>query len=362
MPGRRLAFDKTLFSAVLLLLGLGLVMVYSASAVLARERGFEVNPYFVKQAIAAVVGLLAMLAIMHVDYRLLRKPALVYMAIGGVVALLVAVLFAPSLNNSRRWFFVGGLSIQPSELAKLALVVFVAYQIDRKHDRINSYAFLLPVALATGLVGGLILLGRDLGSLLVLLVPPLVMAFVAGLSLRYLATGFLILAPVVAVSVLLEPYRMKRLLAFLHPEADPQGAGFQLLQSLIAIGSGGLLGLGPGNSMQKLYFLPSPHADFIFAIVAEELGLIGALFVVASFGVLLWRGAIAGDRAPDTFGRFLAWGFVTLVVVQALLHMSVVLALLPTTGLPLPFISHGGSSLVTTLVACGLVLNVSQHA
>ena len=165
----------------------------------------------------------------------------------------------------------------------------------------------------------------------------------------------------IALAITFEPYRFKRLTGFLHPELDPLGSGFQPLQSLIAVGSGGLFGLGPGNSLQKLYFLPSPHADFIFSIVAEELGFLGAMLVIALFAVLLWRGILAGLEAPDTFGQYLAWGLTAFLVGQALIHVSVTLSLVPTTGVPLPLISHGGSSLVTSLVACGLLLNVSQH-
>ncbi len=358
---RKLAFDRYLFAVVLMLVILGLVMVYSASAVLAQAKGYSVNLFFVKQVLAAVVGLVAMLAVMHVDYRWLRRPAVAYVLVGGALVLLVAVLFAPALNNSRRWFYFGGLSIQPSELAKLALVIYIAYQIDRKREHGQSYAFLVPSVVMTALMASLILLGRDLGTTVLLATPAALMVFLAGISWRYLAAGGLIMLPLAVVGVWIEPYRFKRLTSFLDPQADPLGSGFQLLQSLIAIGSGGVFGLGPGKSLQKLYFLPSPHADFIYAIVAEELGLIGAVTVLALVAILLWRGVLAGLNAPDVFGRYLAWGLTGLISIQSLVHISVALGLLPSTGVPLPFISHGGSSLVTSLVACGLVLNVSQH-
>ncbi len=359
---RKLAFDRGLFAVVLMLTGLGLVMVYSASAVLARESGMSYNPLFIKQSIAALIGLVAMMVAMHVDYRLLRRPMVIYSLLFAVLALLVAVLFTPYVfNNARRWFIIAGISVQPSELAKLALIPFIAYQIDRKADRLNSHAFLVPCGVVTGLMVAFIFLGRDLGTMILLCVPPLLMIFLAGLRTRYLLAGGLVLLPIIVLAVVTEPYRFRRWTAFLDPAGDPQGSGFQPLQSLIAVGSGGIFGLGPGNSMQKLYFLPSPHADFIFSIVAEELGLVGALFVVALFGLFLWRGIRAGLNAPETFGSYLAWGFTALIVVQALIHMSVALSLLPTTGVPLPLISHGGSSLVTTLIGCGLILNVSQH-
>ena len=360
--GPQAGLRSGVFHTVLILLGLGLVMVYSASAVLAREQGLEYNPYFFKQCFAAAVGLVAMTIVMHADYRLLSKPIVVYAIVLSVLVLLVAVLFAPAINNSRRWLFVGGISIQPSEIAKPVLVAFIAYQIARKKERLSSYAFLIPASFATALMATLVLMGGDLGTSVLLCIPPFLMIVLAGISMRFLAIGAGMLLPIVGVSIMLVPYRLERWLAFRNPEADPQGSGFQALQSLIAIGSGGLFGLGPGNSMQKLFFLPSPHADFIFSILAEELGMIGALVLLGLFGVLLWRGVVAGLGAPDDLGRYLAWGLTSMIVVQALLHVSVALSLLPTTGVPLPLISHGGSSMVITLTACGLVLNVSKHS
>ena len=358
---RKLVFDRVLFTTVLLLVGLGLSVVYSASTVLARERGLEYNPYFVKQCVAAAIGLAAMFVVMHTDYRLLARPLVAYAMLIGTLVLLVAVLFAPALNNSRRWLFVGGVSVQPSEVAKISLVAFIAYQIQRKKDRLSSYAFLIPASFATALAATLVLMGGDLGTSVLLTIPPFLMIVLAGISMRFLTIGAGMLLPILGVAVLLVPYRLERWAAFLDPEGDPLGSGFQVLQSLIAVGSGGLFGLGPGNSMQKLYFLPSPHADFIFSIVAEELGFAGALVLLGLFAVVLWRGVAAGVRAPDDLGRYLAWGATSLIVVQALLHVSVSLSLVPTTGVPLPLVSHGGSSLVTSLAVCGAILNVAKH-
>jgi len=358
---KKLAFDRILFTGVVLLVGLGLVMVYSASAPMARAQGQAVNPFLVRQFAAAALGFGAMFALMHVDYRRFKDRRLLYPLLAGAVTLLVVVLFGPELNATRRWLFVGGVSVQPSELAKLALVLFVAYHLDRKRDRINSRELLMPVAVATLVVAGLVVLEPDLGTAVMLAATAGMMLFLAGLSWRFLAVGGALVVPLGALLVYLEPYRRARLFAFLDPERDPLGSGFQALQSLIAIGSGGVVGLGPGNSVQKLYFLPYPHSDFIFAIIAEELGMIGAVVVVALFGLLLWRGARAGLHAPDPFGRSLAWGFTALICVQALLNISVAVALLPTKGIPLPFLSYGGSSMAVSLAACGLILNVSQH-
>ena len=362
---KKLASDKALFTVVVLLVAFGLVMVFSASAALARGHGggLTANPFLVKQGLAAGIGVVAMLAAMHIDYRTWKRPAVVYAGLLAVVALLAAVLLVgPVLNGTRRWFVLGPLSVQPSEIAKLALVPFVAYQLERKADRVNRPELLLPVGLATALVGGLVLLGPDLGTAALIVATVLLMVFLAGLRWRAVLLGAAVLLPLGMLAVLGEGYRRQRLLAFLDPEADPLGAGYQVLQSLIAVGSGGLFGVGLGNSGQKLFFLPYPHSDFIYAIVAEELGLIGALAVLALFALLLWRGVVAGSRAPDLFGRYLAWGITATLVLQALINVSVAVALLPTKGIPLPFISYGGSSLVASLAACGVLLNLSEHS
>jgi cell division protein FtsW len=362
---KKLASDKVLFTVVVLLVGFGLVMVYSASSAVARGQVGEDspvgNPFLVKQSVAAGIGLVAMLVAMHVDYRRLKEPAVIYALLGVVVVLLGAVLFQPVLNGTRRWFFVGPLSIQPSEIAKLVLIPYVAYQIDRKQGEVNRPELLLPVVVAVALVAGLILMQPDYGTAVLLLGTALMMVFLAGLSWRYLAFGGAVLAPVLAVLVWSEGYRRARLFAFLDPEADPLGAGYQVLQSLIAVGTGGVFGVGLGNSGQKQFFLPHPHSDFIYAIVAEELGMVGALAVVALFLVLLWRGVRAGLHAPDLFGRYLAFGLTSVLVMQALINVSVAIALLPTKGIPLPFLSYGGSSLVVSMTAAGMLLNLSEH-
>jgi cell division protein FtsW len=339
----------------------GLVMVYSASAAAARDKGLTLNPFLIKQAMAAALGLVAMFALMHFDYRRLRRPWVIYGLLAGMLALLFAVLTQPELNGTRRWFHLAGLSLQPSELAKLAFVPFLAWQLERKADRVNHPDLLLPIGFFTCLTAGLVLLEPDLGTAVLLAATAFLLLFLAGLSWRYVVTGIAVAIPVLYLAVVAVPYRRQRLFAFLDPEADPYGSGFQALQSLIAVGSGGVFGLGPGASHQKLYFLPHPHSDFIYAIVAEELGMIGALALVALFAVLAWRGARAAWRAPDAFGRYLGWGFTGILVLQALINISVAIALLPTKGIPLPFISYGGSSLVVTMTACGVLLNLSQH-
>jgi cell division protein FtsW len=358
---KKLAFDKVLFTVVLVLLAGGLVMVYSASMVgVAGPSAGGLHP-FVKQLIAAVVGLAAMGLAMQIDYRRLRKPIFLYAIVGTIVVLLVAVLFAPPLNYSRRWLFVGGLSVQPSELAKIAVVLFLAYQIDKKWGRVNQPAVLVPCVSMTALAVVLVLLEPDLGTAGILVLIAGLLLFMAGLSWRYVAIATGIALPALWFLILAVPYRRQRFFAFLEPELDPLGSGFQVLQSMIAVGSGGTWGLGLGSSVQKLHFLPLAESDFIYSILAEELGLAGAIVVVALFVVFFVRGVQAGNRAPENFGKFLAWGLTSLIVLQAFLNISETVALVPTTGTTLPLISFGGSSLVTTLAACGLILNVSQH-
>jgi cell division protein FtsW len=358
---KKLAFDKVLFTTIVLLMFFGLVMVFSASAALGKESSLGLNSFLVKQAVAAGLGLVLMIWLMYVDYRLLRRPVVIYSLLGGVLLLLIAVLFAPELNNTRRWFHFGGISLQPSELAKLALIPFLAYLIEKRETEINRAQFLLPAVLFTALLGALILMEPDMGTAVLLGATAFLMIFLAGLSWRYMVPALALVPPLLVALIWMEPYRRERIFTFLDPEKDPLGNGFQALQSLIAVGSGGVFGLGAGQSVQKLYFLPHPESDFIFSIIAEELGMLGALAVVAAFCVLAWRGILAGLRAPDVFGRYLGWGFTGVLVIQALINVSVVVALFPTKGIPLPFISYGGSSLVVTLCACGVLLNVSQH-
>lgn len=367
---KKLAFDRILFTTVVVLVGLGLAMVYSAGAVVASQPGGRLDSMLLKQILAVAIGLAAMALAMHVDYRFWSKRWVVWGVVFSVVGLQVAALLSPALNNSRRWLFLGPLSFQPSELAKIGLAVFLAYQIAKRADldgegegeaRGRGTGLILPTALIAGPMAALVLLGRDLaGAALVAMVAGL-MLFLAGMPWSQLAVGAATLTPLVASAILWEPYRRQRMLAFLHPEADPLGWGFQASQSLIAVGSGGIFGRGLGKGLQKLYFLPYPHSDFVFAIVGEELGLVGALGVVGLFGLFLWRGMRAGFRAPDDFGRYLAWGLTGVVVLQALFHISVAIALLPTTGMTLPFISYGGSSMVVCLAASGVILNISQH-
>jgi cell division protein FtsW len=356
---KKRAFDKTLFTTLVALVALGLVMVYSVGG--PRARGEVSEMLFTRQAIAAALGFVALAVAMHVPYRTLRNPLVVYGMLLAGLALLVAVLFQPSVNSARRWILFGPLSLQASEIAKLALIPFIAYQIDRKQGDVNRIELLAPVLFVVGLTATLVLVEPDQGTSVLLVGLAFVMLFLAGLKLRWVATAGLVLVPAAAFLALSASYRRARLLSFLDPEADPLGNGYQALQSLIAIGSGGLFGRGPGQSLQKLYYLPQSESDFVFSILAEELGLLGGLLVLAGFTLLLWRGVRAGLNAPDLFGRYLALGITTVLTVQALLNVGVATALLPTTGVPLPFISYGGSSLLVAMTMGGILLNISEH-
>lgn len=358
---KKLAFDSILFSTVMALVGLGLAMVYSASAAVGLPEGRRFNPFVIKQCVAAGLGLLAMGVAMHVDYRVLRRRPVIYALLGLVVALLLVVLFGPEQRGARRWLDLGPISIQPSELAKLVLVPYLAYLIARGREGDRQVRLLLPAGAVTALLAWLVYLGRDLGSALLIGLVAGLMLFLAGIAWLYLGVTAATLLPAVISAIVLVDYRRDRIRAFMEPELTRLTDGFQPFQSLVAVGSGGLFGLGLGGGFQKLHYVPDAHSDFVYAILAEELGLAGAVGVLALFGVLLWRGARAGFNAPDSFGRYLAWGLTGALVLQALIHISVSLVILPTTGITLPFLSYGGSSMVVTLVASGVLLNISQH-
>jgi cell division protein FtsW len=358
---RKLSTDLLLLGVTLALVGFGLVMVWSASSALAQERHGSPYYFLLKQAAWGVIGLVGMVLALRLDYKTLRRPAVVYSLLIGSTLLLIGVLFLPAVNSTHRWIRLGALSFQPAELAKLSIVLYLAYHIERRADRINELVTLFPALLLVSWFGFLILIQPDLGTAFCLVLTSAVVLFAAGVRLKYFAALAVPALLVLYGAVMAVPWRRVRITSFINPWADPQGAGYHVIQSLIAVGTGGVSGVGLMEGRQKLFYLPYPYSDFIFAVIGEELGLLGTLAVVAAFVVLLWRGLRAAWGAPDVFGRFLAAGITLGIVFQAFINISVVLGLLPPKGIPLPFISAGGSSLVFTLFGVGLVANVSQH-
>jgi cell division protein FtsW len=361
---RKLQADEWLFAGTVALSLFGVIMVYSASAVVAAAENHSQYHYVVRQGIWTIVGLLAMWAGMRFDYGRLRNGKIAWGLLALTLVLLVAVFAFPPINGARRWIRMSGVfSLQPSEVSKLALAVFLARFLERRAGREGDFwATFVPAVAVTGVLALLVVAEPDLGTSMMLAVVCTSMLFTSGARLRHMAMAA---APALAGVVgllLFVPWRLKRVLVFLDPWADPQGSGYQVVQSLLAVGSGGVHGLGFTEGRQKMFFLPFAHSDFIFAVVSEELGLFGGLAVIALFGLFLWRGMRAALRAPDRFGMLLGVGLVTGIVAQALFNMSVVLSMLPTKGIPLPFISYGGSSLVPTLFSVGVLLNISQQS
>ena len=369
MP-RRLENDRWLFVVTLALCLLGAVMIFSASAVTAQQQYGHSYIFIVRQAAWLVMGLFGMFVLMRTDYRKLREPAVVYPVICVVLLMLVGTLFLDKSHATHRWIKLGPANIQPSELAKLAAILYLAWFLDLRRRGKSSMEFrkedflqtILPAAGPILVCVALILLQPDLGTSVDIVLIAAAVLFVAGLSWKWLAVGAAVAIPALYLLITQVSYRQARLLAFLDPASDPQGAGFQLLQSLIAVGSGGFTGVGLMESKQKLFYLPEAHTDFIYAVICEELGFIGAMIVIALFAVYGWRGLRAAFGAPDGFGRLLALGITAMVLCQALINFAVVLGMVPTKGIPLPFISYGGSSLLVMLLATGVLLNISQRA
>ncbi len=366
---RRSDTDRWLFGVTLMLCLLGAVMIFSASAVTAEQQFGHSYHFVLRQIIWLVAGLLGMFALMKIDYHKLREPAVVYTVVCVVLVMLVGTLFLDKSHATHRWIKFGPAQIQPSELTKLAVILYLAWFLDLKRRSATSLKFckedllntILPAVAPVFMCVALIVLQPDLGTSVDIVLIMTAILFAAGLSWKWIAVGAVAAMPVLFVLITHVSYRQARLMAFLHPESDPQGAGFQLLQSLIAVGSGGFTGVGLMESKQKLFYLPEAHTDFIYAVICEELGFIGASIVIALFAAYAWRGLRASFNAPDGFGRMLALGATAMVLFQSLINFAVVLGMMPTKGIPLPFVSYGGSSLLVMLLATGVLLNVAQQ-
>lgn len=357
--------DWFMFAIAAVLAVFGTMMVYSASAMIAHREtdGATQFTYFYKQAGFTAAGLLVMLAFSRIDHRRFNNLWMVGVVLAVTVACLAAVFAFPEINGAQRWIRFGNFSLQPSEMAKIALPLFLAWILTRNQDKVGEIrATVIPCMAVLVLMGGLIIMEPDLGTTLVLGAIFAAVYFTAGARLLHIAALGAIVLPILAGALIFAPWRMRRLTSFVDP-CDPEfsaDAGYQVCQSLYAIGSGGILGEGFAKGQQKLFYLPYPYSDFIFSVVGEELGLVGTLGIVVAFGLLLWRGAKAALNAPDRFGTLLGIGLITGIVVQALFNISVVTSLLPAKGIPLPFISYGGSSVLVTMAAVGILLNISK--
>ncbi len=359
---KRISVDKTLFAVTLLLVVAGLVMVFSASAVMAKDRFGSPYAFVIRQFAWAVAGFVAMIATMNVDYRHYKHAAVVFSTVAVTTLLLVAVFFLDRSHNTHRWIKYGFFSLQPSELAKPTLILWLAYFLESRTRQMEDFRnTLLPAVIPTVLFALLIVKQPDLGTAMACVAVSAAILFVAGMQLRYFGYAALASAPALYWLLFHVSFRAKRMAAFLDPYADPQGAGFHIIQSMIAVATGGIAGVGLMEGKQKLFYLPEPHTDFIFANLAEEWGLVGSVVIVSLFAAFLFRGMRAALRTSDPFGRFLAVGITSMVVIQALFNVSVVLGMLPTKGIPLPLISYGGSSLFITLASIGVLLNITQH-
>ncbi len=360
---KRVSVDRVLFIVTLLLVFVGLVMVFSASAVMAKEKYHSGYFFLLRQMGWAIAGFIAMMIGMRIDYKRLKHPAVVFSMLGLTTLMLISVFFLDRAHNTHRWIHFAGFSFQPSELAKPVLILFLAFFLENRTRSMDDLRnTLIPAVIPTAVFVGLIVFQPDLGTAIACAAITGCILFVAGLRFRYLGYAFLASLLPLYFLIFHVAYRRDRILAFLHPYSDPQGRGFHIIQSLIAVSTGGLTGVGLMEGKEKLFYLPEPHTDFIFSVLGEELGLVGCLLVVLLFATLLWRGIRTALHTQDMFGRFLAVGITSMVVVQAFINISVVLGLMPTKGIPLPLISYGGSSLFITLACVGVLLNVTKQA
>lgn len=365
MPLKK-GFDPIVLITTVLLIGIGIVMIYSSSAIIAMERYND--PYFFlkRQAIWVAMGSILMALILRLDYRIIRK--LTYPAIFITVVLLILLLipqFSREIGGARRWLHLGPISFQPSELAKSTLILYIAHSLVKNADKLQDFTFgYLPNLVILGLFFLLIFFQPDLGTALIILMVVFTLFFVAGVRFLYIFFSFLMIIPFLCVTVLGVTgvtYQKIRILAFLNPWHDPLGSGFQIIQSFLALGRGNILGLGIGEGKQKLFYLPEPHTDFIFSVIGEELGFVGTVSVIILFAILIWRGVRISIRSQDLFGTYLSLGITMMIGIQAIINMGVAVGLLPTKGIPLPFISLGGSSLIVSMISIGMLLNISEN-
>ncbi|MBI9084802.1 MAG: putative lipid II flippase FtsW [Desulfobacterales bacterium] len=361
---RPTGYDVRLLFPVLFLVGIGIVMVYSASSALALKKHGSDYYFLRKQALFSLVGIVALVVCRHIPYRVYRS--LPYVLLAMALALLGAIQFSElglSAGGSARWLRVGLFSFQPSEFARFALIIYLAYSLSAKIERIQDfYIGFVPHVLVLGILTALICLQPDFGSAVILWMLTWIMLFVGGVRILHLLSPLVVIAPLGYLFMISAPYRVERLISFWNPWQYASTEGYQAIHSLMAFGTGGVWGAGIGKGYQKLFYLPEPHTDFIFSVIGEELGLIGVLVIIVLYGLILWRGVAIARNAPDAFGALVAVGVTSAIAIQVCINMGVALGLLPTKGLTLPFLSYGGTSLLMSMASVGVLLNIGAAA
>lgn len=356
-------FDFYLFTAIIILILFGAIMIYSASSIWANYK-FEDSFYYVKrQMIFIVLGIFLMITTSKIDYNIYYENSNKILGICIILLILVLIPGIGSIRNgSRSWFGIGSLGIQPSEAAKLGMIIFTSKYLTNSSKFLKSYKYgVFPILGVLFLLFGLIMLQPDLGTGMILVISIISLLFIAGVNMKFFIGGGIIGLIGVIVLIAIAPYRMDRITSFINPWNDPLGTGFQIIQSLYAIGPGGLLGRGYLKSIQKQFYLPEPQTDFIFSIIAEEFGIVGTIFVVFMFSFIIYRGIKIALRTKDSFAKYLAFGMSFQLAFQALMNLMVVIGMIPVTGVTLPFLSYGGSSLLITLASMGIILNISRY-
>ena len=355
--------DCLLLFGVILISLFGLLMIYSSSYIWAEYKFNNQFKFFVTQGIFLVISYFIMLIVINIDYkRYLDKANIIF----GVCFLLLILVLIPGIgsvrNGSRSWFGFGGFGIQPSEFAKLGMIIFTSKYLSNNEKELNKiFSGVFPILFILMIIFGLIMLQPDFGTGIVLVMSIIVMLFISGVNMSFFVKVGVLGILGIVILVVIAPYRMERILSFINPWSDPLGSGFQIIQSLYAIGPGGLLGMGLGNSIQKHFYLPEPQTDFIFSIISEEFGFLGILIVSSLFLLIIYRGFRISKKCDDRFGKYLAFGITFQLAFQSLLNLMVVVGLIPVTGVTLPFLSYGGSSLIITMLGTSILLNISKY-
>ena len=355
-------FDIFLFIAVIILIVIGIIMVYSSSNIWAEYKFNDSFHYLKQQALFMIIGIIIMFIVSKIDYRFYYKKANIIL---GICLLLLGLVLIPGLgsvrNGSRSWFGIGSFGIQPSEAAKLGLIIFTAKYLSKNNKYLNSIKKgVIPILGIIGLFFILIMLEPDLGTALILVLSTIALLFISGVNIKFFITSFVVGVGGIIGLIIMAPYRINRIISFINPWKDPLGTGFQIIQSLYAIGPGGLLGKGFGNSIQKHFYLPEPQTDFIFSIIVEEFGFIGAITVIGLFAFIFYLAIKITLNQDDLFAKYLVFGIIFQLAFQTIMNLSVVVGLIPVTGVTLPFISYGGSSLLMSMVSIGIILNISK--